>query len=186
MQGTTGTALLEHDDYGLVARIYVEYRGFMFYAAGKYTQNIMDREDIVHDAFLRILNNAETLRRIPEEKLKRYLVLVVRSAYLDMKKKTSRIVPTELDDRAMEQLINRGLLFMQSPPELYAKLEIEKLSRELPKRDWSLLKGKYMLGLTAKELSILLDVEPDSIRMLLSRARSRARTILTGNARRGR
>ena len=59
-----------------------------------------------------------------------------------------------------------------------AYMEIERLKKELPDRDWILLEGKYVLGLSQEELSGLAGVSVDSVRMLLHRARVKAREIL--------
>lgn len=52
------------------------------------------------------------------------------------------------------------------------------LKQELPYRDWLVLEGKYMLGYSHEELGELLGVSTDSVRMILYRARERARIIL--------
>lgn len=58
------------------------------------------------------------------------------------------------------------------------KAKISRLKEGLSARDWFVLEGKYILGDTDAELAKQLDVAPDSIRMILTRAKSNARAIL--------
>ena len=58
------------------------------------------------------------------------------------------------------------------------KAKISRLKEGLSARDWFVLEGKYILGYTDAELAKQLDVAPDSIRMISTRAKSNARAIL--------
>ena len=52
-------------------------------------------------------------------------------------------------------------------------------------REWILLEGKYILGYTHEELGALIGVAPNSVRMILCRAKEKARSILSNGRRRG-
>lgn len=58
------------------------------------------------------------------------------------------------------------------------KTKVYRLKEGLSARDWFVLEGKYILGYTDAELARQLGVAPDSIRMILTRAKSNARAIL--------
>ena len=57
-------------------------------------------------------------------------------------------------------------------------MAVAKLKEELPQRDWLVLEGKYLLELSQEEISNLIGVAPDSVRMVLHRAKEKARSIL--------
>ena len=57
-------------------------------------------------------------------------------------------------------------------------MEVYQLKQTLSERDWLVLEGKYILGYSQDELSELIGVSSDSIRMILHRARKNARDIL--------
>ena len=48
----------------------------------------------------------------------------------------------------------------------------------MPKRDWDILFGKYIMGYSDKELAVQRGCSQDSIRMALTRARRNARKLL--------
>lgn len=152
--------------------------GFMKFLAGKYTSSHEDREDIVQEACIRLLRNEESLRRVPSEKIRKYIALTVRTVYLDMQKRRENLV-IPVEDRVLAAMLSE--LEDDDPihQEVAAKLSVELLKRELSPRDWGLLEGRYQLGLSWEELGAEAGVSPDSARMLLSRARKTAVSILT-------
>lgn len=102
-----------------------------------------------------------------------------------MERKKHRENPIHLNDETVESLYRTNLLSLPEIPDIEPMMKIEKLKSELPDREWMLLEGKYMLGYTQGELGHLLGVAPDSIRMILCRAREKARKILNNNKHQG-
>lgn len=66
------------EDKEFFERLYEEEKNFMFYIAGKYTQSNSDREDIVQESVLRLLNNISTLKRLDCFKVRKYIVLTIK------------------------------------------------------------------------------------------------------------
>lgn len=176
---------IEDRDQVFIQKLYQDHKGLMIYTASKYTDNPSDREDIVQEALLRLMKNISVLRNIPCCNLKRYIVLTVRSVFLDMQKKRSAEVVLSLEEEKLEAVLRRELLQEDGISELSAKLDVWRLKKELPEREWVLLEGKYMRELPDELLGQMIGVSGDSVRMLLSRARKKAKDILIGSLEKG-
>ena len=150
--------------------LYERYISYLFFAAGKFTDSQPDREDLVHDALLRLMKNVPVLRSLEHKALAGYLYLTVRSVWMD-----SRSREQPLDDDILEHLASRD-----GDDRYIAKWDIETLKTKLGARDWFLLHTKYIIGCTDAEISGILDCTPASVRTLLTRARRRAKAILEG------
>lgn len=166
------------DDQQFFLRFYEENSRFMYYIAGKYTTSQADCEDIVQEALLRLMRNISKLKGLNRCTTAKYIVLTIRSVFLDVEKDKKGSHSIFLDDNALETLIRADILITDGIPHLSARLEVEQLRKSLPPRDWLVLEGKYILGYTQEELGKMAGVSPDSIRMILCRARSKAREIL--------
>ena len=166
------------NDSAFFQEFYQDYKNFMFYIARKYAPSQADCEDIVQEAIIRLLNNISTLKKLNHSKTAKYIILTIRAAFLDIERRKHGDKAIFLNDETLETLIKADLLITDSMPDLSARLEVERLKKELPARDWLVLEGKYCLGYTQEELGQMIGVAPDSIRMILCRAKEKARKIL--------
>ena len=83
----------------------------------------------------------------------------------------------DLDEEKLAALLERTSMHADAD-QTRTKLDVYQLRQTLSERDWLVLEGKYILGYSQEELSELIGVSPDSIRMILHRARKNARDIL--------
>ena len=155
---------------------YEEYKSFLYYIANKYAQTPADCEDIVQDAAIRLMCNLSSIRDLNKFKTAKYVALTVRSAWLDLIKKRHDSQEIPLNEALLEYMLEQDPLLSREPSD--SKLEVIHLKQSLSPREWMILEGKYLLGYDQEELSKLVGVAPDSIRMTLSRARAKARSIL--------
>lgn len=146
----------------------------MYYIAGRYASDPVDREDTVQEAILRLMGNIPTLRTFGKEKTAKYIMVTVKTSYLDCEKRKHRDKLIFLDDEALEAVQHHQTL---SDTEGEHGV-IEELKTQLPARDWMVLEGKYILGYSQEELAQLLGVLPDSVRMILHRAKEKAKQVL--------
>ena len=165
-------------DKAFFHQFYEENKKFMYYIARQYTTTAADCEDVVQDATMRLLNNISSLREINRCKTAKYIELTIKSAYLDSEKHKQKERVVFLDDDTLEALLIERITRLNSDQELSNNLAIAKLKAELPARDWAVLEGKYILGYPQEELGRIYGVAPDSIRMVLHRAREKAKKIL--------
>lgn len=160
---------------------YEEYKGFLFYIANRYTVSQADCEDVVQDSILRLLGNAKILMELNHPKRVKYIALTVKSAFLDHERKMLAAKEVDLDEERLTALLEQSTLHTEAE-NTRTKLDVFQLKQTLSERDWLVLEGKYILGYSQDELSKLIGVSSDSIRMILHRARKNARDILLSQA----
>lgn len=166
----------EEKEYFL--QFYESNKKLIYYIAGKYATDKMDREDLVQDAIVRLLKNLSKIQQLGRCEMAKYIVLTIRAAFIDNEKRRHRMKTVYLDDDFLDTLIKAELKVSDAISQVETKMEVDFLKQELPYRDWLVLEGKYMLGYSHEELGELLGVSTDSVRMILYRARERARIIL--------
>lgn len=157
----------------------------MFFTARKYVNTQSECEDIVQDAVERLLHNIDTIKQIDSYRIRKYIALTVRAAFLDSERKKQKSCTLSFDDAILEAMIKADLIYIDNYADLYSRLDVEKIRRELPARDWIVLEGKYIMGYSQEELGHMLGVAPNSIRMILCRAKQKARLILFSNQKSG-
>ena len=173
MVSSVGLTESSPDKTQYLSNLYVRYKNFMFYIAMKYTRNPCECEDIVQDAILRLMQNISCIMMLEEPTLRSYIALTVKSVYLDHARIQKRLSVISYGEAGFAEPSN--LVFS---PSIDTKMEIEFLIQKLPERDWIALKSKYILGYNQDEIGALLDIAPDSVRTVISRARRKARAIL--------
>lgn len=156
---------LEHE---FMLWLYERYISYLFFAAGKFTDSQPDREDLVHDALLRLMKNVSVLQGLEHKALAGYLYLTVRSVWLDRRSKEQPLSADMLEYLAEHE----------SEEQYLAKWDTAALKEKLSERDWFLLYAKYILGCTDAQISGILGCSQASVRSLLSRVRQRAKAIL--------
>ena len=168
------------EDKAFFQRFYEENKGLLFYIANQYAASPADCEDITQDAALRLMGNIATLKELNRYKAAKYIALTVRSAYLDLEKRRRSTQEIPLDETVLEALLEQDPYLSRDPIDL--RLELIHLKQSLSKKDWLILEGKYILGYDQEELAAILGISPDSVRMTLSRARAKARSILLSDS----
>ena len=164
-------------------QFYDAYKRYIFRCAAQLTQSTQDCEDVFQDTVLRLLKNIHVLRQLEHKKTFAYIFLTAKSAWVDHLRKNARLNTVSFD--AISQDAAPDKFFASSDVldwENYS--DTAQLKSELTAREWAVLEGKYLLGYSQEELAQLLDVSTDSIRMILSRVRKKAKSILDDASRR--
>lgn len=162
------------EDQAFFQEFYARQRRFLFYCAGQYTSDQALQEDLVQDTLVRLLRCIPTLRELNASRTAAYLHTAVKSAYIDHCRRTSRTLP--LEGGTLEALGART-----DPMDYTAKWDAQILRKNLTDRDWYLLEARYIAGADDAEIAGTLGCTTDSVRVLLSRARRRAKLLLADN-----
>ena len=169
---------MQQDDRVFFHGFYAANKQYIFYLTGRYPVTAIDREDLLQDTVVRLMNNIPTLRQLNTYEAAKYIALTVRSVYLDQEKSKRKAVLLLASDIEMSEAVLTQYQETDADQIAAANAAVHKLKEELPARDWLVLDAKYNLGLTQEEISTLINVSPDSVRMILSRARKKAQQIL--------
>ena len=170
------------DNSRIVEEIYQKYKKLMFSTARKFTQNILDQEDIVQTALEKLIKIFSNLDPSDCCITASYIVYTVRSVSIDFLRKWGReseilISMGDIQDAELGQ-IQIGAL-----DDLLVSLDrserLNYLWTKVPAKTRILLEGKYIYRLSDKELAIIVGCKPSAVRMKLTRARRQAAKILS-------
>lgn len=159
-------------------RLYESCVSRMHLEAGNYLSEKADVEDVVSDAVVKLVEKIDLLRQLDEAKRLPYAITTVRHmAYRHLRRKnllqmtsfdTLEDVLTapaeDADDRILKEQRNARL---------------RELLGALPTEDLLLLEEKYILLWSDAEIAETLGIQPNSLRMRLTRAKRRIADALT-------
>lgn len=159
---------------------YEENKKLIYYLAVQHIPPGTDPDDLVQEVVLRLMDYVPTLMKLrsSRSRLASYLSLTVRSVYVDRirsdQSERLTIIPIQMLEAICEDEARH------TPPlsDMAAHWDVAMLRECLPDRDWNLLTGKYLMGYSDQELARRHGCAPDSVRMVLSRARKNARKLL--------
>lgn len=173
-------APISHTEKEFFSKFYEENKKFMFYIAQKYAGSYAECEDIVQEAVSRLLCNISTINKLSGYGVQKYISLTIRSVFLDLESQKRREQTILVDNNMLEEFIYPTHSSASSSLDTELGLELEHLKNGLSPRDWMVLEGKYILEYSDDQLADMLGVNPDSIRMILCRAKQNARKIKKG------
>ena len=158
------------------SELYYKYRRFMYSVAIKYASRDMPAEDIVQNASYTLAVYSVHLRAMDEPARLTYIRLMVQSAAAEHHRRVDR------EERLLLQVETIGKCCSRSAEADYmdfANVELlAKVMDSLDERDSLLLTGKFYLRLSDEELGALVGCKPDSVRMLVKRAKAKAQKKL--------
>lgn len=130
------------------------------------TRDPLTAEDLVQEAFLRALTNAEMLESLRPQQRKAWLYRTVKNLYLDRYRRASfEVILDDLPENGQET-------------QEYAKVEADQLLFLLPPKERILFVMRYFQGYNAAELGKIFAMPPATVRSCLSRARKRLRAAI--------
>lgn len=153
------------EDKSLIEFLYTEYKQIMYKTAVSILHNDGDAEDAVHEAFLRAIKNISKFRKYSCNENVSYLVIIVRGIALNMLAESNNTValsddiPAEDDVEAKTEI---SITYEQ------VVKNIERLSPAL--KNISTL--RWVNDLSEKEISKMLDMNINTVRSSISRARA--------------
>lgn len=175
MGSRKGGAAGNGGDREFMLKLYQEYRGLMFSTAEKFISDPDEREDVVQDSLERLLRHADALHWKDRPVQAAYVVQTVRNTAINHLRKRDlerRHIGFTGEDEGLPEPDALTLEELMDIRERGAHMR--EILAELSETDRLLLTDKYILGYSDAELAEELGVKPNSIRMMLTRARRRA------------
>lgn len=174
------------DDQQFILAIYEEYKQLMYQITRNRIESPELREDFIQTALAKLIPKITSLRNLECCTLASYIVRTIRNTIIDHYRKSAlerryfvgEDISAFSDDEIYDEYYSDRPVEDAALSKLYA-YELKVVLDALSERDQTLLRGKYQLYLTDEELAQQLQCSPSSIRMLLTRARRHALTLLT-------
>lgn len=150
------TSFEEEKDKTKFEQIYEKYHRLMLWRAWQILKDQRDAEDVVHNAFLKIIRVLERIDPGNEYKTKSFLLIIVEHTALDLVRKKRREYGISLDELEewripadpdaevrFEQCIeeNRVIEIIKNMPEQYRGIFLLKYSQEFENREIAKLLG---------------------------------------------
>lgn len=143
-------------------KIYLEYKGLMFYIANKILDNEYDAEDSVHYAFIKIAENIQKIDKAVCPKTQNYVVTIVENKAIDLYRANQRRKNVQYIDEVVgistEEIQGHGLA---------------NCILKLPPRYREIILLKYYHGFSCKEISKQLDLTETNVIKLDQRAKNK-------------
>lgn len=170
------------DDKTYMTNLYLRYYPLMRQRAYAILNDYKMVDDLIQEAFLKIIPKISLLRSLTCYKETSYIVNTIKHVCLDYQRRERRryrSIYTGLDDDVANQIPD----MQAATEENYLQQEeveiIEKAMLCLSERDRSLLYFKYNMEMSDKEIAPLLNIPAQHIRQYAGRARRRLFEILS-------
>lgn len=164
-----------------INNLYIKFYPILRNQVIKITNNHSLVDDLIQDAFIRLIKNVDTLLLLEESALATYLYATITSVSLDYIRKNSRFCETSYDEVMTDAYINDHLFISSVEENLIYKENREELSvsiLKLPKRDQLLLQGKYFMEYSLRELAAYTDIPYANVASCLTRAKRKLLKII--------
>lgn len=164
-----------------IYNLYIKYYPIMKKKAYEITRDISVTDDLIHEAFIKLMNKISVLRTLDCCKQASYIVNTIKNISISYVRKRYAIKNKQImgDDNDASETIPDTEITIE---EAYIKKEQYKIlaltMSKLSERDRNLLYNKYIFELSDKEISELMDIPVNNIRQYLVRARKRALKLL--------
>ncbi len=175
-------AMSQGDERAFMERLYIDHRRMMFAQAYQVLRDRAAAEEAVNEACMLIIRKIPELQAKSRCTLRSYLVSTVRNVAINAYNRRQR--EQDLCSGSSGEWIDE-LPSGDVPVEthLIRQEQIDAMDRALmalPEREREMLRMKYFDELTDAEIAPLFGVKPDSVRMILSRARKQVKALMGG------
>lgn len=152
--------------------IYNEYRELMYYAASRILGDTNDSEDVVHQAFMKILDMMDDIDEPKSPDTRAQAVIITQHFAIDLyrRRRKRTLVPFDVTDRrysldeAAADIANAG--------------PVETAILRLPDRYRNVILLKYNIGYSNAELAKMLDMSEENVKKTVQRAKNKLKKLL--------
>lgn len=159
----------------LIRELFITYRQMMYKTALGILHNRPDAEDAVQNTFLQIINDLERIARIPSNERALYFTYITEHNAINIYRKKNAH-PTEDIDEHFE--LDSGTSVEDEALSRLSADEIRSALADLSDRDHDLLYLYLFKEMNYREISGIMDIPEDYVRVYVQRARKRFIKIL--------
>lgn len=167
------------DDREFMSFLYVTYKQLMYSEIRKIVKKDPDAEDVMQDVLEKLIDKIPLLRSRNRDQLVNYIISACKFTALNFNRDNGNKRETTFED--FVALADSEYDTHQIELRLIKDSELDVLKQvltQMDERTRCLLEGYYFLDKSISELGAELGIKPDSVRMLLTRARKKAFELL--------
>lgn len=172
-------AIEDESSREFMIRMYESNVSRMYREAGKYVSLAEDIEDVVSDAVVKLVDKVDLLQEIEECKRIPYATTTVRHMAFRLLRRKNRLQTVSFDELEAFLSAPNGENADDKILGEQRKSRLQELLDTLPIEDRLLLEEKYILLWSDAEIAKALEIQPDSVRMRLTRAKRRIAKAMT-------
>jgi len=165
---------MEEHQKSRMEELFDRYRRLVFYIASKRIGNPADCEEIVQEAFVRMVEKADLLEQLTENQQLSYLSRVTENLVCDHLRKKQAEKDVLLTEEEWMKLTDGTVSLDEMLHSMEASDRIRRMLQGLSPADRVLITGRYLLGYSVRELAKQLDCSSKTLSVRLFRARARA------------
>jgi RNA polymerase sigma-70 factor (ECF subfamily) len=155
--------------------LYQEYRTFMLYTANRILENWDDAEDVVHQAFLKVIEILSEIEDPLSPRTKSLMAIITERKAIDLYRAKKRKHCISLDQADLEIPCESDL------EKLPDRMNLAEAIAALPPRYREVVLLRYDNGLSNIEIGHLLSMTPNHVAKTLQRAKERLAQYLSQN-----
>lgn len=152
--------------------IYRQYRNLMYYAANQILHNSSDAEDVVHQAFLKIIEILDTIFEIKSHKTRSLIVTITERKAIDLYRSKSRTSVLPLNEAFVGSVSTDEIEHMVESDAIAAAIAA------LPARYREVLLLRYDNDFSYAEIAKTLDMTETAVRKTVQRAKENLQRTL--------
>lgn len=176
-------AVENEDDRKLLTEWYLEFNKIMRKKAYDIIKDYDLANDMVNEAFIKIIKNIEKIKELNCHGRAVYFVSTIRSVSIDyLRKKKIELQHVELfeGDDALKNSTGVSSKEYDSYEQKEFLVDMDKAFSMLPERDRYLLIYRYAWDMSSKEIAELLNIKENNVNSYVKRAKSKLIKILDG------
>ena len=164
-------------DREFMSQLYLNYRRLMFHTVLKILNDLYSAEDVIQAAVVKLIDRVDLLKTMDTNHLADYIIVTCRKAAYNAVRDSSRQSAWVYDEETD---------LLASPETTPEQMLVESVDRnallrvwpQLTERDRQLLRAKYVLQQKDDQIAKIFGIEPNSVRMALTRARRHALELI--------
>lgn len=152
---------LDQEDKDFVSDLYTSYKDRLYSLALSLLKNKADAEDALSLTYIKIIENIERIKALPEEKVSSYIFVILYNQAMDIFRQKNKFSEIENFDQLVDE----------KNPSTYNQVEKNLLVTDLlkhinalPLNDQRLLILKYKYDMAYKDIGKLLNISPEAAR----------------------
>ena len=152
---------LDQEDKDFVSDLYKNYKDRLYSLALSLVKNKADAEDALSLTYIKIIENRERIKSLPEEKISSYIFVILYNQAMDIFRHKNKFSEIENFDQLVDE----------KNPSTYDQVETKLLVadllkhiKSLPLNDQRLLILKYKYDMPYKDIAKLLNISPETAR----------------------